>query len=71
MTTRTDRRAAALLLRLAAQIVSGEDTTILGACKWPLREMGFDIGNIEDAAEQLQRDALKAIAAQGILSDVE
>jgi hypothetical protein len=69
MTTRTDRRAAALLLRLAAQIVSGEDTTILGACKWPLREMGFDIGNIEDAAEQLQRDALKAIEAQGVLDE--
>lgn len=69
MITRTDRRAAALLLRLAAQIVSGEDTTILGACKWPLREMGFDICNMEDAAEQLGRVALTVISEQGVLEE--
>lgn len=69
MTIRSHRRAAALLLRLAAQIVSGEDTAILGACKYPLRQMGFDICNMDDAAEQLSRVALMVIEAQGVLSD--
>lgn len=71
MTTRTDRHAAALLLRLAAQIVSGEDTTILSACKYPLRQMGFDICNMDDAAEQLSRVALKVIEAQEVPADAE
>lgn len=64
MDARQTRRATALLLRLAAQVVSGEDTAVLSACKYPLRQLGLDVCNMEDAADELARRALAIIEGQ-------
>ena len=58
---RTERRYAALLLRWAAQIVSGEDPAILTACTVPLHATGLDMAALERQAHAWADAALALI----------
>jgi hypothetical protein len=51
-------RLAAMLLRWAAQIASGETPELLFACKEPLRKAGYDIATLEVQARALANTAL-------------
>src|SRR5690349_21800840 len=51
-------RLAAMLLRWAAQISSGETPELLFACKEPLRVAGYDMAALEVQARALANTAL-------------
>lgn len=57
----TTKRAAALLLRWAAQLASGEDSTVITGCRVPLREAGLPMDLLERHARRMAAEALFAV----------
>lgn len=62
MLTHDTRRAAALLLRWAAQLAAGEDPIALSGCRVPLRDLGYDLDALEPLVTDLAEQVLTYIA---------